>query len=440
MKRSITRWTMALATAGVLTLPVSSFARTTQDPQPQQPQPQQQQPPAQPQQPQPEPQPSPTPAPQQQTPAPQPQPSAAATQPQSEQALTPQDHLKKAQEAAKNIDASSIPSKNRSALVDMKKHLANLDKIASSGGAAPAETAAKGADSSKKDAMNWGTEVGAIDKAITEMVGTETSAAATPTPTGTSGKADAVDDATRAKLMEVRTHITAYAAAMAGGSTPKTEAPAPKTEAAASPEPEARPQPSMNPASPAAQNPPAQSPSPSPAQPDPNAAAPAQPPAAQQQPTSAAQSPAAQAQPQMDTDAAHKKLVAARETLAQLTQLPAAAQLSGEARNQVSQLITNFNELITTQSNWKASYDKVNANLNALLGPGAISDEANAAPAANPGAPAPGATPTPGATTPGAVGTAGTASVELDPSIRAKLVEFRKSLDEFKKAAGGAEK
>jgi len=432
MKRSITRWTMALATAGVLTLPVSSFAGTAQDPQPQQPQ--QQQP--EPRQPQPEPQPTP----QQQTPAPQPQPSAAATQPQTDQALTPQDHVKKAQEAAKDIDASSIPSKSKSAFEDMKKHLANLDKIAS-GAATPtpaAETAKKGAESSKNEPMNWGTEAGAIDKAISEMVGTETAPSnpATPTPTGTSGKSTGIDDATRAKLMEVRSHITAYAAAMAGGSTPKTEAPEPKTEAAASPATEPRPQPSMTPSSPAPQNPPAQSPSPSPAQPDPNAASPAQPPAAQQ-PTPAAQSPAAQAQPQVDTEVAHKHLVAARETLAQLTQLPAAAQLSGEPRNQVSQLITNFNALITTQSNWRESYDKVNANLNTLLGPQMSTDEANAAPAANPGAPAPGATPTPGATTPGAVGTAGTASVELDPSIRAKLLELRKNLDEFKKAAGG---
>jgi hypothetical protein len=427
---------MALATAGVLTLPVSSFARTAQDPQPQQ-----QQPPAQPEPRQPQPEPQPTPTPQQQTPAPQ--PSAATTQAQTDQALTPQDHVKKAQEAAKDIDASSIPSKSKSAFEDMKKHLANLDKIAS-GAATPtaaAETAKKGAESSKNEPMNWGTEAGAIDKAISEMVGTETAPSnpATPTPTGTSGKSTSIDDATRAKLMEVRSHITAYAAAMAGGSTPKTEAPAPKTEAAASPAAEPSPQPSMTPSSPAPQNPPAQSPSPSPAQPDPNAAAPAQPPAAQQ-PTAAAQSPAAQAQPQVDTEVAHKHLVAARETLAQLTQLPAAAQLSGEPRNQVSQLITNFNALITTQSNWRESYDKVNANLNTLLGPQMPTDEANAAPAANPGAPAPGAPPTPGTATPGAVGTAGTASVEIDPSIRAKLVELRKNLDEFKKAAGGAEK
>jgi hypothetical protein len=36
------------------------------------------------------------------------------------------------------------------------------------------------------------------------------------------------------------------------------------------------------------------------------------------------------------------------------------------------------------------------------------------------------------------VGTTGTsATVDLDPSIRAKLVDFRKSLNDFQKAAGG---
>jgi ABC-type transporter Mla subunit MlaD len=110
-----------------------------------------------------------------------------------------------------------------------------------------------------------------------------------------------------------------------------------------------------------------------------------------------------------------------------LTQLPAASQLNGEARNQVSQLITNFNELITTQANWKASYDKVSANLTTLLG--ADNSDAEAA-AAAPTAAA-------GAAPPAAVGTAGTATMEVDPAIRAKLVELRKSLNDFKKAAGG---
>jgi hypothetical protein len=447
---------MALAVAGVMSLPVSSFARTIQDPQPQ-PQPQQQQPPAQPQPEQPQPSPAtpqqPTPTPQQpaptpQQPAPTAQPSPSATQTRADQALTPQDHVKKAQEAVKDINETSIPAKNRSALAELKQHLSNLEKLSASGATStPAEMSKKAPGAKSSEAPNWATEVGAADKMISQLMGDETSISSTPRPTGTSGTTDksatAVDDATRAKLTEVRTHITAYAAAMAGTSTPKTEA-------AANPEsPAARPEPSMTPAS-AQPSSAAPSPTPSPAQPDPNAApsaqAPtsqqpaAQPPAAQPptaqppaapsaQQSAAGQPPAAaQAQPQVDTEAAHRHLVTAREALSQLTQLPAASQLSGEARNQVSQLITNFNELITTQSNWRASYDKVAANLTALLGPDNSDTEAAAgAPPANPAA----------ASTPGAVGTAGTATTELDPAIRAKLVEFRNSVNEFRKAAGG---
>jgi hypothetical protein len=121
--------------------------------------------------------------------------------------------------------------------------------------------------------------------------------------------------------------------------------------------------------------------------------------------------------------------VTARDTLSQLTQLPAAAQLSGEARTQVSQLISNFNELIGNPPDWHTSYQKVAANLATLLGPDNSDAEATAGAPTN----ATGAT-----ATPGAVGTSGTATVELDPSIRAKLVEFRRSLNDFQKAASGA--
>ena len=106
-----------------------------------------------------------------------------------------------------------------------------------------------------------------------------------------------------------------------------------------------------------------------------------------------------------------------------MTQLPAAQQLSGEARTQVSQLISSFNELITTNSEWKASYAKVDASLTALIG-AQTADVSATAPAA-------------GAA--GAVGTAGTATGTLDPGIKAKLVEFRTHLREFEKAAGGAD-
>lgn len=421
MKRSISRWTLSLATAGVLGLPVTSFALAqAQTP------PQQQQPPTQPQ-------PQPTDS--------TPQSTATATQPSSAQAASPQDHLKQAQAAANDIGATSVPAKDRAALAELKRHLTALEHLGASPSATPSEPAR-----SSEAKPNWGTEVAAIDKIISDMVGTEASTSSTPTPTGTSGttgsKASStmIDDATRAKLMEVRTHITAYAAGMAG--TPST----PKTEAAASSNPaatEAHSEPSMTPSSspassaapaqspaaqsaataqnPPAQNPPTQNPTPpqnpAPTQPDPNAAA------------GTAQQPSPAAQPQVDAEAAHRHLVSARETLSQLTQLPGATQLSGEARTQVSQLITNFNELIGNPPDWHVSYQKVAANLTTLLG----SDNSDAEATAGAPTTATGAT-----AAPGAVGTTGAA--ELDPAIRAKLLELRRNLNEFQKAAGGAAK
>ena len=96
----------------------------------------------------------------------------------------------------------------------------------------------------------------------------------------------------------------------------------------------------------------------------------------------------------------------------------------------MSQLIANFNELITTQAEWRASYSKVEANLDALLGP----DNTDAEPT---GGVSTGTTGTTG--TAGAVGTSGSATgvANLDPAIRAKLVELRRKLNEFEKAAGG---
>ena len=160
----------------------------------------------------------------------------------------------------------------------------------------------------------------------------------------------------------------------------------------------------------------AQQTSPAPSSPSP-ATTPSEPaaqaPQQQQQPPAAASS--------IDTDAVKRHLTAARDSLSQMTQLPAAAQLSGDARTQVSQLISNFNELITTNTEWRASYAKLQANLNALVG----DQRADESPA-----------PTPAPAAPGAVGTSGTVSV--DPTIRAKLVEFRTHLMEFEKAASAS--
>ena len=445
MKRSMTRWTTTLATVGVLGLPVTGFARTTQEPQQQQPA----QPPAQPQ-----PQPAQPPA------QPQPaQPPAAATPQQpttsamppakSDQAVSPQEHLRQAQAAFNSINATSVPKGNRAGLSDMKKHLKALESTGSPAGSAQT---APGAEARTK--TSWGTEVAAIDKIITDMVGTATAPAtsgttSTPSPTATSGTnskaAIAIDEATRAKLMEVRTHITAYAAAMSGtATTPKTDVPATMTSTVNA-EPAASATPAQSPVSPAA------APAPAAAAPAPAAATPAQTAAAPAQTTAAPAAAATTAAPsQVDADAARRHLMAAQVTLSQLTKLPAAAQLTGESRTQVTQLISNFNELGTAQNNWRASYVKVAANLTALLGPDsgdagttAVAPTTATGTTGTAAAPATAAAPTTatGTTaTPAAVGTAGTATVELDPAIRAKLVELRGNLAEFQKASGGIEK
>ena len=144
---------------------------------------------------------------------------------------------------------------------------------------------------------------------------------------------------------------------------------------------------------------------------------PTAPPAAPQAAPPATPQAAPQAAPQaVNGELAKQHLTAARNALNEITQLPAASQLAGEPRNQVQQLISNFNELITTNSNWRASYAKVEANVDNLLAP---------------------ETPAPASGTAGAVGTSGTTAT-LDPAIRAKLVEFREHLGKFEEVAGGA--
>lgn len=106
-------------------------------------------------------------------------------------------------------------------------------------------------------------------------------------------------------------------------------------------------------------------------------------------------------------------LTAARQSLADLTKLPATARLEGQTRNQINELISNFNALITsTGPDWRAAYDKVQGDLTALIGP-------------EPGQPGQ-----------GTVGTSGTSPSNLDPSISAKLNEVRQHVDEFGKVAG----
>ena len=123
-------------------------------------------------------------------------------------------------------------------------------------------------------------------------------------------------------------------------------------------------------------------------------APPSQPPAPPSQPPASQAQPAPQQNP--GGDAAKGHLTAARNTLSQLTQLPAASQLQGEPRTRVAQLINNFNEMITTKADWRASLTKVDADLDALLNEAPTPDEP----------PPTAAVGTSGSTTAGAVGTA----------------------------------
>lgn len=170
--------------------------------------------------------------------------------------------------------------------------------------------------------------------------------------------------------------------------------------------------PQQNPTQPQQQQPPTQPPTQQPPTQQPPTQSPTQ-----QPPTTAPAQP--QASGQVDAAAAKQHLSAARESLSQLTSLPEASKLQGDSRTQVSELISNFNELITTQDNWRASYDKVDTSLTSLIGPDTMDPSAASG-------------------TAGAVGTSGSSASTLDPAIRAKLVDFRTHLKAFKEAAGGS--
>ena len=359
MKLSITKLTTAVAVAALLALPVSAAQTPPSQP------PATAQPPA---------------SSGSQQPATTPQ-NAADQTPSITEA---RQHLAKAKAALDEVNVSTLDARVKSQITDMNRRVSALERSV-------AENAAENASA------KWGTEIGEIDKLLTNLVGEEaTTGVTSPTPTGTSGKAAAVelDDATRSKLLEVRTHLTAFATAMVGG---QVRTPTPSTDPTT--DPNATPPPST----------------PTPTTPQPTGTSGTTP----QQPTGTTgqtQPPAQAGQP--DEQAARQHLTTARNTLSEITQLPAAAQLTGETRNHVSQLISNFNELISAKSEWRGSYAKVSANLTALLGPDVGTPDPSGAPGT-------------------AVGTSGTPAASLDPEIREKLMQFRRQLAEFEKAVGG---
>ena len=376
-----------------------------------------------------------------QTPA-APTASATTTQDKAEQG-TPHEHLERVGAALNSISPTAANGKAKKQIAELKKRVNALEKLTANTPSSPA-AAHTGAKTEKADAKNgskWATEAAAADKILGELLAdtSATSAASAPTPigsnpTGTTGtspsKATAavtLDEETKAKLTTARASLTAFATAMSGSAPqpPATTSPSAQPAAVSTASPAAA-TPTAEPATPA--SPPTTQPPTQPAEP----ATPAQPPLAST--TQAPTDPAA-AQPKPDADGAKRAMTAARDSLGEVTKLPAAQQLSGEPRTQLTQLIANFNELITTNTEWKASYAKVDANLTALIG-AQTADESTTAPAAATA----GATGAAGATTSaaGAVGTSGTTTDTLDPSIKAKLAEFRAHLKEFEKAANGS--
>ncbi len=385
MKRSTANWTTAIAASALLAMPVGSWAQQA----------------------------SPTPS---QTSRP-----AGA---QADQKGSANEHLRQAEAALNDIPAASLTGTAKTKVAELKRHIATLNKSAGKSASAPAGKA------------NWSTDVAAADRILTDLLGAGSTTGATGTSGATAAKpADktapiTLDETAKSKLQDVRTHLTAFAASMSGASsapaasTPSADDPSSSASAsaAAATAPSASASTTASPSSPASASPSSPSAAPaSPSSPATPAATPSEP-SASASATPSAQAQSAQPAQSVDTDNVKRHLTAARDSLSQLTQLPAAAQLTGDSRTQVSQLISNFNELITTKTEWRASYGKLQANLNALVG-----EKGEAAPAA----------PTaPGTGTPGAVGTSGTTG--LDPAIRAKLEEFRAHLSEFEKAAGGA--
>jgi hypothetical protein len=360
MKRSITGWTTAAAAAALFALPAMGWAQTSTTGQ---------QPPAG---------------------------TAAESRAQERQTDDPaKEHLREARAALDRIQHENLPSESQQKIAELKRHFSALERSIGAHDRASATGAAERSEraTEPRGDDNWQTEVAAIDRLLSELMGPEhgtagavgtTGATGATGATGTAGTARAtiaLDEMTKDSLAEVREHVTKFAAKKSGADDTHRQH---ETHAADTTG-------TMTGTAGSA--------------------------------TAAGTTDTTAAQDQTEGQAARRHLTEARHTLSELTQLPQAAQLSGEARTQVSQLIANFNELITAQENWRATYDKVEANLEALLGPESLTA----------GTP----TGTTGTGAAGTVGTTGAAAADLDPEVREKLVELRMKLNEFERAAGG---
>src|SRR5437868_6248217 len=193
MKRSTARWTTALAASALLGLPATGRAQSSQ--------------PA-------------TNRAGQQPPA----TSTAPASPASSTSTEAQQHLRQAKAALDGIDASAVTGRARTQIAELKRHLSSLERSAMTPAGATRSASGVSAKSS-----GWASEVAAIDGILNGLVGSTATGgdvAVGTSGTGASKAADAVtiDDATRSKLAEVRTHVTQFAAAMSGTASSPTAA------------------------------------------------------------------------------------------------------------------------------------------------------------------------------------------------------------------------
>lgn len=320
-------------------------------------------------------------------------------------AQTPREHLDLAKQTLDRIERDAVSGPNASKLNELGRQIAALEKSytadsvpgSATGDTQRSTTGGERAAPSGQD--NWNTHLMAAERTLDELLGasstgTAGSTSTEPEATGTTGSTRTsamLDASVRAQLEEVRRHLTKFAAAASGasasGSTSSTRPSDPDATSATG-----------TTGSTSATGTQTQS----------------QTTASGTQTTT---SGSTTAQGQVGADAAHEHLRRARQSLADLTALPQAQQLQGETRSQVSQLISQFNTLITTEDNWQVSYSQVEQTLNALL------SGSTSAPA-----------------TPPATGTAGTGGAPgaLDPAVRSKLEEFQQHLQAFYTAAAGS--
>ena len=408
MKRSIARWTTAVAATALLTVPAAGGAQTEGR--------------------------SPATGAASAPTTGDRQTSGTESGGETATPASPQEHLRRAGAALNDIPAASLTGSTQAQVAEMRRHISTLEASAA-GGASQSHTE----------------QVAEIDRILTELLGAQSTTGAAPRPAGVAGAVGTsggatLDDTARMKLQEVRRHVTAYVGAKSSTDASAT----PSADAAASSPTSASAPPSAGSAT-ADTSPRDPTPSPTGTSPTatPQTAAPAQPATAGTSETATGHTGAADARQQPGGDpnaeAVKRHLTAARDALSQIAQLPSAAQLTGDTRVQVSQLISNFNELITTSSQWRASYAKVDANVEALLGPAGMASAASAPSSGAAVGTSGTADPTGTSGTADATGTAGTTGAPgassgngIPADIRGKLVEFRTHLKEFEKAAGSS--